>query len=292
MLTTEQLRSYDEDGFLFLRQVMDPAWFETITEIHARDLAHTNPWATVNHKPGHHHFVIDYSNFSVSQGWHDLLYDSPIVDIMLEAMRSDRAWLYYDQIFFKEGAAFPTGWHQDFSYYNMGIGSDQVTGAWLSLDPVKQAYGLEMVRGSHRGPLYHGGSTKSLYAVGFEFDLGQGRMPNIEANRDDYDIVSFEYEPGDLLLVHPQLLHGGAPTEPGTRRRTLTVNVFGPEVVYHPRPPGHTPGFPGLGDALEPGEPLWHAADTYFPQLRPLPERRRPVLAEHDMDYAPEGGAV
>jgi len=289
-LTEDQIRRYDEDGFLFVPQVIEPQWLELMARVHARDLAHTTPWAVTNVKPGHHQFVLDNSNFSVSAGWQELLYESPVVDLLGDVMRTDEIWLYYDQIFYKEGAAFPTGWHQDLSYYNMVKAEPQATGAWISLDPVAQGFGLEMVRGSHKGPLYHGGSTKSLYAVGFEFDLGEGAMPNIEAHRDEYDIVSYASQPGDLLLLHPQVLHGGAPTEAGNRRRTLTINVFGPQARYHPRPPGHTPRFPSIGDALQAGEPLCRAADRYFPQLRPLPEVRRSVLAVHDMDYGPEEG--
>jgi ectoine hydroxylase-related dioxygenase (phytanoyl-CoA dioxygenase family) len=291
-ITEAQIESYEEDGFLFLSGVIEPRWLDLMARAHERDLAHVTPWAVTNIKAGHHRFVLDTNNFSVNAEWQELLYESPVVDIMAEAIRTDQIWLYYDQIFYKEGAAFPTGFHQDLSYYNMVKGEKQAIGAWISLDPVPQQFSLEMVRGSHKGPLYHGGSTKSLYAVGFEFDLGEGPMPDVASHKTDFDIVAFESNPGDLILLHPQLLHGGAPTEPGRSRRTLTINVFGPDTAYYPRPPGHTPNYPGIDRVLKPGDKLCRAAEPYFPQLRPVPAVRRKVLAQHDMDYSPIGGPV
>ena len=32
--------------------------------------------------------------------------------------------------------------------------------------------------------------------------------------------------PGDVVLFHPSMLHGGSPTHPGMRRRTLTLRFF------------------------------------------------------------------
>jgi ectoine hydroxylase-related dioxygenase (phytanoyl-CoA dioxygenase family) len=48
--------------------------------------------------------------------------------------------------------------------------------------------------------------------------------------------VSFAVAPGDVVLFHPRMLHGGAPTHPGTRRRTLTLRFFGRDCFYDERP--------------------------------------------------------
>jgi ectoine hydroxylase-related dioxygenase (phytanoyl-CoA dioxygenase family) len=205
-------------------------------------------------------------------------------------MGADRAWLYYDQIFLKDGESFRTEWHQDMAYYEMRKGA-QVGGAWISLDPLTKEYSLELVRGSHRGPLYDGGSMKTKLAALWQ--LGYGPIPNIEANRKDYDIVSFDFEPGDLLILDKHILHGGAPMRAGQTRRALTINIFGPDVQWQPRPPGHTPSFPGLDKVMTEGEPLWHGAEKgFFHQLRPVPAKRLGVMPEHDMFHGPEGGLV
>ena len=59
------------------------------------------------------------------------------------------------------------------------------------------------------------------------------------------------------------MLHGGAPTHPETRRRTLSLRFFGPDAVYRRRPGGDAALLvPGM--ALEEGQPFRH---DYFPKV-------------------------
>jgi hypothetical protein len=69
-------------------------------------------------------------------------------------------------------------------------------------------------------------------------------------------------------------LHGGGPTSEGRRRRTLSVRVFGEDVVFDERPKSRptVPRTPGLELVLKPGDPLRH---PYYPRLRPVPEHQR-----------------
>jgi ectoine hydroxylase-related dioxygenase (phytanoyl-CoA dioxygenase family) len=61
------------------------------------------------------------------------------------------------------------------------------------------------------------------------------RLPDIEASRDDFDLVSWAVEPGDVVVFHANVLHGGAPTRPGRRRRTVSLRYFGADATYSPR---------------------------------------------------------
>lgn len=287
-LSEDVIRSYREDGFAFLPQAVAPKWQDLIAKGIERNLKDPSPWAGEYQKKGGRFFT-DNSNFSVNPEFQEVLYDSPIVDLMAELMGVDRVWLYYDQVFFKEGEAVRTGWHQDMSYYLMQPGM-QVNGAWISLDPLEPEFALEVVRGSHKGPLYNAVNPKKPSEV--FFDVGGPPVPDVEASRDQYDIVSFKHIPGDMLVFHPQMLHGGAPMVPGQHRRTMTINIFGPEMRYAPRPEGHAPVFPGLDQVLRPGDPLWKAADAgYFHQLRPVPANRLGVQPKHDMYHGKQHAA-
>ena len=124
---------------------------------------------------------------------------------------------------------------------------------------MSEADSLEFVRGSHRGVLYNGS----------RFDLDDDtaplhqtdalpRLPDIEANRADYDIVSFAVEPGDVVMFHPALLHGGGATRPGMRRRTLTLRFFGANAVYDARPGPAGPRIDGLHSGKRTGDPFRH----------------------------------
>jgi ectoine hydroxylase-related dioxygenase (phytanoyl-CoA dioxygenase family) len=276
LLSADIIDRYEADGFVFLPQVIDAKWLDLIARGFERNMANPSPWGAEYQKKGGRFFT-DNSNFAVNAEFQELLYSSPIVDYLGELIRADRVWLYYDQIFYKDGEAVRTGWHQDMPYYLMKKGS-QVTGAWISLEPLKKEYTLEVVRGSHKGPLYNG--VDRLKPKNMGFDVGGLPTPDIEAHRADFDIVSFDMTPGDMLVFHPQMLHGGAPTSAGGKRRTMTVNVFGPDMLYDTRPEGHGPTFPGIEKVLNPGEPL-HRASQYFYQLRPVPEPRPGVEKQH-----------
>lgn len=147
----------------------------------------------------------------------------------------DDLWYLGEQLFLKEGgAARRTPWHQDTSYLRM-MGS-QLVACWISLDPLPAEHCLEFVRGSHKGELFNGSAfaahddTAPLYR-----HSPLRRLPDVQANRGDYDIVSWDITPGDIVVFHLGALHGGAGTAPGMRRRTASLRFLGPNVCYDGR---------------------------------------------------------
>ncbi|MGF1596112.1 MAG: phytanoyl-CoA dioxygenase family protein [Acidimicrobiales bacterium] len=84
--------------------------------------------------------------------------------------------------------------------------------------------------------------------------------PDIDAARSDFDLLSWEMEPGDVLLFHPLIVHGSSGNRSRTtRRRALASRWAGDDVVYDPRP--HTMPIPPK-HGLEPGE---HLGGPIFP---------------------------
>jgi ectoine hydroxylase-related dioxygenase (phytanoyl-CoA dioxygenase family) len=170
-----------------------------------------------------------------------MLETSALPELVADLWGSSDVWFMYEQIFLKEGGeSRRTPWHQ-----------------WISFDAVSQADSLEFVRGSHKGPLYDGSrfelndDTAPLYR-GNQLP----RLPAIEDRRGDFPIVSFAVSPGDVIVFHPAMLHGGAPTRPGTRRRTLSLRFFGRGAVYEKRPLPAGPPIPGLHEGMKPGDPF------------------------------------
>jgi len=155
------------------------------------------------------------------------------IDTMLAALwGEDRFWYLGEQLFLKEGGdSRRTPWHQDTSYLRM-MGS-QLVACWISLDPLPKEHCLEFVRGSHRGVLYNGSAfaahdeTAPLYK-----HSPLPRLPDIQARRGDFDIVSWDVTPGDLIVFHLGTLHGGAGTRGAMRRRTISLRFLGPDVAY------------------------------------------------------------
>ena len=223
-------------------------------------------WSVANPGPGASNFAShsdavfyqDLYNPRVLDGYREMLLASPLTAVIAELWGAPEVWFMYEQVFLKEGGeARRTPWHQDSSY--LTVAGDHMAVAWITFDPVSAADSLEFVRGSHRGVLYNGSrfelgdDTAPLHA-----DSPMPRLPDIEAHREAFDIVSFAVEPGDVVLFHPALLHGGAPTHPGQRRRTLTLRYFGADAVYDQRPGPAGPRLEGFHRGKTSGDPFRH----------------------------------
>ena len=136
-------------------------------------------------------------------------------------------------MFLKEGGENQrTGWHQDVSDMN-AEGADMAV-LWMSFDSVDRASALEVVRGSHLGPVYDSiyGKFRSL------------PRPDIEADRSAWDVVGFATEPGDVVVFHMATLHGGGATDSERRRRSLALRYVGPDCRYARSSKRHAAGEP------------------------------------------------
>ncbi|MDO9598446.1 MAG: phytanoyl-CoA dioxygenase family protein [Azoarcus sp.] len=180
-------------------------------------------------------FYQDHANPAAFPAYHDLLCETGLTELVGNLIGSQGLWLLYEQIWLKRGRTLRTPWHQDLAYVPMA--GEQVATAWINLDPVERERSLEFVRGSHRGLLYNPTAfdpddpTAAMYAPGV-----WPALPDIEARRDAWPIVSTAIEPGDIVVFHPAVLHGGAPTRAGEQRRTISLRFFGDDTVCMPRP--------------------------------------------------------
>ena len=169
--------------------------------------------------------------------------ETPLPDLVSALWGKPEVWFMYEQVFVKTGAsdeaARRTPWHQDLPY--LPIEGDDLAVIWIPFEPLSEAESLEFVLASHRGTLFDGSrfdpddDTIPLYGTG---ELP--RLPDIEASREDYEIVSFAVEPGDVVAFHPAMLHGGASAPPNKQRNTLSLRYFG-EAARVAWRPGDTP---------------------------------------------------
>jgi ectoine hydroxylase-related dioxygenase (phytanoyl-CoA dioxygenase family) len=240
-------------------------------------------WSLANHgraantyAGGEGTFYQDLANPHALPAYQRLLHESPVADIVAELWGAPDVWFMYEQVFLKEGGeSRRTPWHQDSSY--LPIDGQRLAVMWISFDPVRACDSLEFVRGSHRGVMYDGSrfdpadDTAPIYGDG-----SLPRLPDIEAERNRWDVVSWAVTPGDVVVFHPGMLHGGAPTHRGERRRTLSLRFFGADATYALRPGSagrrrivddpEASVFAHLPATLSPGDPLRH---PLFPKLRP-----------------------
>ena len=264
-----------EDGVVCVRNALDATSLALAQAAFDWSLAHPSPAAN-RYGGGEGTFYQDLANPKAPTAYRELLEKSNAADIAAALWGSDDVWFMYEQVFLKEGGENRrTPWHQDSSY--LPIDGSQIAVMWISFDPVAKNDSLEFVRGSHHGTMYDGSrfdpndDTAPIYGDG-----SLPRLPNIEAERSRWDIMSWAVEPGDVIVFHPGVLHGGAATHRGTRRRTLSLRFFGVDARYALRPgmsgkqrqvdDPEASVFARAAAALSPGDPLRHPG---FPKLRP-----------------------
>lgn len=244
----------DRDGVILLPGALDAGALTQAQAAYDWSLANPGPGATTFAQATDAVFYNDLYNPNCLAGYRAMLEASPLPAMIARLWGSEHIWFMYEQVFLKEGGeARRTPWHQDSSY--LAIAGPHLAVAWISFDPVAKADSLEFVCGSHKGVLYNG----SRFELGDDTaplhpDASAPRLPDIEADRSAWHIVSWGVEPGDVILFHPAILHGGAPTHPGTRRRTLSLRFFGDEAFYDQREGPAGPRVSGLHQRLRHGD--------------------------------------
>jgi hypothetical protein len=262
------------DGVVVVRDALDPGEVQRVLDVFEYGRAHPSPGAYTVYPETGATFYIDTFNAKNWDAYVPAFRDTAVPDIVSGLWGSEDVWFFYEQLFLKEGGSMRrTPWHQDSSY--LPLEGQHIAVVWIPLDPLDEESSLEFVRGSHTGPLYNTSAFDATDDTRPVIDDGTlPRLPDVQATRDDYDIISWAVEPGDVIVFHANVLHGGAPTRPGQRRRTVSLRYFGDDAVFAPRPrPAQDPEGKRvsrtLADAfssIPPGAPF---RDPMFRKVRP-----------------------
>ena len=190
----------------------------------------------------------------------DILLGSPLGEIAAKLMESKRTRFFFDHLLVKEpGGANPTPWHQDAPYFT--IEGVQCCGIWIALDDVTAENGaVEYLGGTHKDNVLY--APERFSGEGHYANSQLRPVPNVDAHREDFNILSWELAPGDCVLHHVRLLHGApANSTKSGRRRGIATRWIGDDVVYRTRPeiPDNlTASLKDLAPDLELGKPFDH----------------------------------
>ncbi len=258
-LTETEVEAFHRDGVVCVRAAIAARWIDRVAAAIERTIRKPTPIGAMQSRPDQG-FTNDIFLWIDDEDYRAFVFDSPAARLAHQAMRSRTVTFFYDQVFVKEpGTQIPTPWHHDLTFWP--IDGRQICSIWMPLDPVTRASsGLEYVRGSHRWNKRFKAITPDYNAYMMASDLED--PPDIDRHRDQYDLVSWDMEPGDVILFHPLVVHGSGGNSSATRRRrALATRWLGDDVVFAPRPA--TMPVP-LEPRLEPGERM-HG--RFFPRL-------------------------
>jgi hypothetical protein len=180
-------------------------------------------------------FMIDTGISARLRDFKRFILTGPGPEIAAALLHSHKVNFFGDQIFVKEpGTRERTAFHQDATYFE--IDGDQCCVLWIPVDPVRLETGtMQYVRGSHSdGKLYQ----PNVFVAQTPLPGAQGEvLPDIEGNRDKYDIVHFDVEPGDVIVHHYRTVHGtGGNMSRYQVRRAASLRYCGDDIRFRTRP--------------------------------------------------------
>ena len=257
IVSDKTVAEFQRNGAVILRGLFAQKWLDALAVGIEKNFASPGEFHRNYTPPGNPGgFYDDYCNWQRIDEYRDFVLHSPAAEIAARLMQSPTARFYHEHVLVKEpGTAERTPWHHDQPYY--GVDGDQLCSLWLPLDAVPRAACPEFVAGSHAaGTLYY----PRLFVSGQDYSVGETgfqSVPDIDAERDQHDILSWQLAPGDCIAFHMRTLHG-APATVGqtTRRRGFSTRWLGADARYATRPWQTSPPFEEL--TLTPGNKMEH----------------------------------
>jgi ectoine hydroxylase-related dioxygenase (phytanoyl-CoA dioxygenase family) len=181
-------------------------------------------------------FFYDAANWKRQMPVREVALDSALPDLIAQLLDANYVNFWEDTTFVKTpGTGQRTAFHQDLAYFQ--ISDNQCVIVWIALDPVDGSNGaMEYVRGSH---LWTDTFAPNVFFAQTPFSKSaEKRCPDIEAHRGDYDIVSFDVMPGDVIVHHVRTVHGAGGNLSHQNRRAVSLRYCGDQVRYLDRPGG------------------------------------------------------
>jgi ectoine hydroxylase-related dioxygenase (phytanoyl-CoA dioxygenase family) len=251
MLMKKQISDFQANGVVLLKGVLND--FVNDARVAIEENMAQPSWRerTYHKNDGSAPFFQDYVVWNQFDGYRKLVEDSPLAECAARLMVSKTARIFHDHILVKEpGNSVVTPWHQDQPYY-LVTGLQSVS-FWVPLDPIPRDRTIEYISGSH----IWGKDFKPKRFDGtdlFEGDTSES-IPDIDAKREDLDIVGWEMEPGDAIAFNFRTLHGAPANNSTSRRRVISLRWVGDDAVFVKRRGTTSPAFPDL--TYEDGAPF------------------------------------
>lgn len=242
-ITQEQVDAYQDDGVAVLRGLFTD-WIEPLKRGIDANMAEPS-WRERTYLPedGSARFFQDLCNWQRIPQYRDFVLHSPAAEAAAALMRSKSARIFHDHVLVKEpGTSVVTPWHQDQPYYL--VDGRQSVSFWLPLDPVARDISIEYVVGSH----LWGKDFKPKRFNGqdlYEGDRSE-EAPDVDSQRDEFEIRGWAMEPGDAVAFNFRTLHGAPANTSDRRRRVISTRWVGDDAHFVKRKGTTSPPYPDL----------------------------------------------
>lgn len=221
-------------------------------------------------------FFYDAAGWRTHKGIRDAALDSILPKLCAQLMETDYLNFWEDTTFVKApNTVQRTVFHQDYAYFQ--IRGSKCCIVWIPLDPVSQKNGaMQYIRGSH---LWNKTYAPNLFITQTPMlDAEHPKLPDIENNLGQYDIVTIPANPGDVIIHNVMTVHGsGGNRSKDKNRRAMSFRYCGDDITYFDRP-GAIPQ-PYISANLANGSPLY-SKDYPLVWPRPYPNAKIAAMFE------------
>lgn len=264
-ITDDAVADFRRDGAAVLRGALSTAWIDALRDGVEYNRTHPSAWSHWYTKPDESvGFWTDYVTWQNVPEYRNIVFDSGLGSVAAALMGSATARFFHEHVLVKEpGASEPTPWHHDQPYYS--VDGDQNVSMWIGLDSVPKDRAMRFLAGSHRWDRWF---IPRMFIDHTPYAAESGRyelLPDIDemiaSDPAGHRVVSFDTEPGDIVVFHYRTLHD-APGNMSTvdRRRAVSLRWVGDDARWAERPWQVSPPFEAEGMAV--GDPL---DDSRFP---------------------------
>ncbi len=263
LVSQEDIDTFARDGVVCMRGVIGPEWIERLSAGVAHTLANpTERGRLWNRDEQGRESRYDSQVWTTRPEYQEFVFDSPLAEIAGRLMQSTRVNFFFDAMFCRTpGTQFRTPFHQDEPFWS--IEGFQTVSSWMPLVPVAKQSCLEIVRGSH---LWNENYRQENFGAltgddRDQVDFGDDAIPfpDIEGNREQYDIASWDMQPGDVICFNARCIHGGSGNLPeGSELRVFNTKWCGDDVRVKFRETGMDPDHSQVMSevGLQPGDRL------------------------------------
>ena len=197
-------------------------------------------------------FFQDLVNWNRIPEFRDFVFKSRLGYYAAKLMKSNKSRLFHDHVLVKEpGSSIVTPWHQDKPYYC--VDGDQSVSFWIALDDISKEGCLECIAGSHLSNILH--KPKRFNGNDLYENDNSKEVPDINSNRKDYEILSWDIKAGDAVAFDFRTLHGASENiNKINRRRVFSARIVGDDAFFVDRQGKGSPPFESIklktGDKL------------------------------------------
>ena len=245
---------YQFEGVVVLRKIISNYWINKLQLGVKKNFEKPSKYKCVYEKKENKEiFYDDYCNWQRIDEYKQFFINSGIANIASQLMGSKKVNIFHEHVLIKEsGSNKKTPWHQDQSYYCVN-GKDNCS-LWIPLDLVKKYVCPEFIKYSHKWnkqflPTKFFGESYIHHDEEFE------KIPDIEKNKDNYNIASWSLSPGDAIAFNFATVHGAPGNKSNQLRRAFSARFTGDDATYHKRKGETSPPFPEVklknGDKMD-----------------------------------------